>query len=490
MISDVAVIGAGTMGEGIAQVAASSGHRVLLFDSQPTEARNAIEAIANRLHASVEKGRRELAEVELMLSRISIATSLDEMGESDLVIEAIVEDLEAKRVLVGQLEEKVRPDAIIASNTSSISITDIASGAQYPERIVGIHFFNPAPVMDLVEIVSGDKTGTEISQACYELAAAWNKKPVMCRSTPGFIGNYVNRPFYLEGLRCREEGLADERTIDAMMTGAAGFRMGPFELMDLVGIDVNLAVSDSVWNALDRDKRFEPSGIQRTLVKLGKLGRKTGAGFYPYRESGAKRAPRTVPPAVATSEIRVGPTAGGLDALVDRAREAGLTVSDGAELDGIEVDDVRLILTDGYTAAEHTRGTPIPCVVVDWAHEPALAAFMGIASGVGNALPVAAGFLDAIGIKPILLGDHAGLVVARTISSIISLAAETVDNGVATADDVDLAMVAGFNYPEGPIAWGRRLGADRIGHVIERLGQSVSSERYYQDPALEKVLAE
>ena len=167
--------------------------------------------------------------------------------------------------------------------------------------------------MDLVEIVSGDQTRPDVADACYELASKWGKKPVRCRSTPGFIGNYVNRPFYLEGLRSREEGLADERTIDAVMTGAGGFAMGPFELMDLVGVDVNLAVSDSVWKALDRDKRFEPSGIQRTLVKLGKLGRKSGVGFYPYSEDGAKRAPRTVPPGKAPSEIRVGPTTAGLD---------------------------------------------------------------------------------------------------------------------------------------------------------------------------------
>lgn len=484
----IGVVGTGTMGSGIAQLAATAGHDVVLFDNHTGAAETTAHEIGERLRHASERGKIARDDAAAITRRLSVAPSLAGLADCDLVIEAVSEDLTTKQSLLAHLEEIVGSDAILATNTSSLSIDDLARPLAQKERLVGMHFFNPAPVMALVEIVSGEHTSPGVAERCYRLVEAWGKQPVHCGSTPGFIGNYVNRPFYLEALRLREEGVADERTIDQLMRAAGGFRMGPFELMDLVGVDVNLAVSETVWQALGHDPRFEPSGIQRTMVKVGKLGRKTGRGFYPYDVKGAGRRHRTVPPGRQPYSVRVGPTAGGLDELVERARRAGVRVERGAELDGIEVGDVRLLLTDGFTAMEHTLGSAIPAVIVDWSHDLATTGSLGIASGVSGALPVAAGFLDRAGIESVLLADRPGLVVGRITCAIINLAAEAATDQVATADDIDTAMLAGFSYPEGPISWGRRLGASTVTGMLEQLGRHLDPRRYYPTAGLETAL--
>ena len=269
----VAVVGAGTMGAGIAQVAAVAGHPVIVYDAVAGAATRAADAIRDRVTRLVEKGRLE-GPVDL---RLEVAGQLGDLARARCVIEAVAEDLAVKRALFADLEKVVAPDCVLATNTSSLSPTAIAAGLSHPGRVVGLHFFNPAPVMRLVEVVSGLATEPAVAAAVTRLAESWGKQVVQAAATPGFIVNRVARPFYAEALRLAEEQAASPATIDAVLTQAGGFRMGPFALMDLVGQDVNEAVTRSVWTAFGYDARFAPSPLQRALVEA-RLRRIAAAG--------------------------------------------------------------------------------------------------------------------------------------------------------------------------------------------------------------------
>ena len=278
----VAVIGSGTMGSGIAQVAATAGCEVKLFDLNQealTKSKNALETILSKL---VEKEKIDANEKARIQSNISYATTLGELSHSDLIIEAIVENLEVKRKLFSDLENYVSPETILASNTSSLSITSIAASCQKPERVIGIHFFNPAPLMQLVEVVPAIQTSIQVLNTTVQTISDWKKVVAVAKDTPGFIVNRVARPFYSEALRILEEGFADMETIDNAMKTIGNFKMGPFELMDFIGHDVNYVVTETVFTALYFDPRYKPSLTQKRLVEAGYLGRKSGRGFYNY----------------------------------------------------------------------------------------------------------------------------------------------------------------------------------------------------------------
>lgn len=278
----VGVIGAGAMGSGIAQVAATYGHKVLLLDQEQSALDRASASIEKNLARSVEKNRLTDSEADEIRSRIVQSESFNDLGDAGLVIEAIVEDLEIKRDLFESLDKVVKPDAILATNTSSLSVTAIARGSTRPERVLGVHFFNPPTVLPLVEIVPGLATSTEVTERTQVLVEAWGKTTVVASDTPGFIVNRIARPFYGEALRIYEEGIADMATIDWAMKEIGGFKMGPFELMDFIGNDVNFAATKSVYEATFHDSRFRPTLTQQRLFDAGFLGRKTGRGYYDY----------------------------------------------------------------------------------------------------------------------------------------------------------------------------------------------------------------
>lgn len=293
----IGVVGAGAMGSGIAQVAAAAGHDVVLADAHPGVVARARANIAGALTKLVDKGRlaadaRDATVARIEFIEMPIEDDVSMFAECEVVIEAIVEDLAAKRALFARLAAVVAPDATLATNTSSLSVGAIASASAHPERVIGLHFFNPAPVLPLVEVVPWLATDPRVATQSVQLVASWKKTPVVASDTPGFIVNRIARPFYGEALRQLDEGVADVATIDWAMRELGKFRMGPFELMDFIGNDVNYAVTRSVFESFFYDPRYRPSLTQRRLVEAGFLGRKTGRGYYDYRPDSASPQPR------------------------------------------------------------------------------------------------------------------------------------------------------------------------------------------------------
>jgi 3-hydroxybutyryl-CoA dehydrogenase len=377
----VAVIGAGTMGSGIAQVAAQAGHKVVLFDTRREAVDKALVGLRKTLDKLVEKGKLTAEQAEGIHSRITPASDLKDLAGSGLVIEAIIEDLGIKKKLFAELEGILAADAVLATNTSSLSVTAIAGGLMHPVRMVGLHFFNPAPLLPLVEVVPGLATDEAIAPRMTALMQAWGKTPVVCKDTPGFIVNRVARPFYGEAIRIYEEGIADMPTIDAAMK-SVGFKMGPFELMDLIGNDINFTVTKTVWEAFFYDPRYKPSFTQQRQVESGRLGRKSGRGYYQYDASGA------ILPQTSVGSIAGSPPSSG----------------DPAEV--------------------------------------------------------------------------SAQIVERILAMLINEAYDALFWQVASANDIDLAMTKGVNYPKGLLAWSEEKGAAHWLDVLEGLQARYGEDRY------------
>lgn len=291
----IGVLGGGAMGSGIAQVAATAGNRVVLYDTNAEALKKSEAALTKILSRLVEKGKIDQAKSDEIKNKISYATDIEEFHACNLVIEAIIEDLEIKKTMFNNLELIVADDCILASNTSSLSLASIAAACERPERVIGIHFFNPAPLMPLVEIIPAVQTSNDTTKKSRDLVDSWGKVTVLTKDTPGFIVNRVARPFYGEALRIYEEGVADFATIDWALTELGGFRMGPFTLMDFIGNDVNYAVTESVFTAMYFDPRYKPSLTQKRYSEAGWLGRKSGRGYYDYSEGAEKTEPNKDP---------------------------------------------------------------------------------------------------------------------------------------------------------------------------------------------------
>lgn len=348
---NVGIIGSGTMGSGIAQVAATSGCKVKVYDTKQEaldKSKASLEKILNRL---VEKGRIDEVEKSRIQGNISYVKSLKDLGDSDLTIEAIIENLDIKQKVFAELETYLSDTAIIASNTSSLSIASIAASLQKPERCIGIHFFNPAPLMKLVEVIPAVQTSKEVLDIAVQTITDWKKVVAVAKDTPGFIVNRVARPFYGESLRIYEEGLADFATIDWALKSLGGFRMGPFELMDFIGNDVNYTVTETVFTAFYFDPRYKPAFTQKRLSEAGYLGRKTGKGYYDYSEGIEKPVPTEDKVLAATIFDRV------LVMLINEAADAlFLNIASAADIDNAM-----------------TKGVNYPKGLLTWADEKGIA---------------------------------------------------------------------------------------------------------------------
>ena len=470
----VGVVGAGTMGVGIAQVAATGGHQVRVHDDIPGVAAEAIDRIRGQLARLAHKGRLRADTAERAGAALTAATSITDLAGCGLVVEAIVEDLPAKQELFTRLETVCGPDAILASNTSSLSITDIAAGLDHPERVAGLHFFNPAPLLPLVEVVRGEATSQAVAEVLFDTVAAWGKQPVQCTSTPGFIVNRVARPYYAEAFRLLTDGLIDPSTLDAIMREAGGFRMGPCELTDLIGQDVNAAVTTRVWEAFEKDPRFEPSALQTEMVAEGLLGQKSGRGFY---EGTSKPPPATAGTCPTPETVTANGASGPLESLLERLETSGVRVRRTRDLGPIRIrpaQDVVMQLTDGRTAAQITAETGETTILIDVALDFGSARRIAIAAppdAPPAAVELAAGCLQAAGADVTVVADTPGLVVARTVAMLAAFGSDAVEAGVASAADVDKAMRLGVNYPRGPIEWGEQVGWPWVAGVLEALSE-------------------
>jgi 3-hydroxybutyryl-CoA dehydrogenase len=492
----VGVVGCGAMGSGIAEVAAAAGHPVLLCDLSQGAAAAAVTAIASSLARRVHKGGMSAADRNALLARLTPVPAPAALADAALVIEAVVEDLEAKRRLFAEIEAAVRERAILATNTSSLSITAIAAGLGNPSRAVGMHFFNPPTRMPLVEVVPGLATDPEVADTVFATAAAWGKQPVRARSTPGFIVNRIARPFYGEALRLLEEGAADPATIDAIARECGGFPMGPFQLMDLIGNDVNYAVTESIFRAFHGDPRFTPSVRQKELVDAGWLGRKSGRGFYRYGDDVAGPPPDEAPPAAARVErVRARGDLGPAAALLPLLARQGIAVAreENAAAAGIDLPGCRLALTDGRSATrrgadEGRRDLVLFDLCLDFPGAGRVALARS-ARCPDAALAEAAGLFRRLGKRVSVIADVPGLLVMRTVAMLVSFAADAVHAGVATPEDIDTAMERGVNYPRGPVAWCRALGARRVVAVLEAIQQAYGEDRYRASPLLRQMVA-
>jgi 3-hydroxybutyryl-CoA dehydrogenase len=494
----IGVVGAGTMGAGIAQVAAVAGRTVLIADAVPGAAARAVDGIRERVKAQVARGRLTVDPDALDVTAVDTADSL---ADCAVVIEAVIEDLAVKRALFAELEAVVADDTILASNTSSISPTALAAGLAHPERLVGLHFFNPVPAMKLVEVISGLATAPAVAAAAADLATAWGKTVVRSTATPGFIVNRIARPFYAEAWRLYEEHAAVPQNIDAVLTGGGGFRMGPFALMDLIGHDVNEAVTRSVWAAFGYDPRFAPALAQRALVEAGWLGRKAGRGVYP-----ADGAPASTPAQPAVSPKVVIEHAsrtddgerepGPLRALLDRAGVATVSGDRDDTFAGLPDGLIELpsgaflAQCEGVTATSLSAAFERPVIVADRVLDPASARAIAIAASDGcppAALAEATGLLQAAGLDVYVIEDTPGLIVARTVAMLANLAADALAGRVASEPDIDTAMRLGVNYPLGPLAWARQWGIGPVLRILDSLDNWYRDGHYRPSPLLRRA---
>ncbi|PKV86692.1 3-hydroxyacyl-CoA dehydrogenase [Streptomyces sp. TLI_146] len=480
----VAVVGTGTMGQGIAQVALVAGHPVRLYDAVPGRAREAAAAIAARLERLVEKGRIASGDRDAALARLHPAQELTELADAALVVEAVIEQLDVKRELFTAIEEIVAEDCLLATNTSSLSVTAVAGSLRHPGRFVGLHFFNPAPLLPLVEVVSGFATEEAAATRAYETAKAWGKTPVRCADTPGFLVNRIARPFYAEAFAVHEERGADPATIDAVLRESGGFAMGPFELTDLIGQDVNEAVTRSVWESFFQSPKFTPSLAQRRLVESGLHGRKSGRGWYAYGDGAVKPEPHTAEPADAPTAVTVVGDLGPAAELVAMMREAGIevkTVESGGPYIGLPGDG-QLVPADGRTSVEYAD-----VVYFDLALDYRGATRIALSASEDTstrAVSEAVGLFQKLGKKVSVIGDVPGMIVARTVAMLADLAADAIARGVATPEDVDTAMRLGVNYPLGPVEWSRRLGQDWAYDLLSAMHERCPTGRYAPSLAL------
>ncbi|MFD7260036.1 3-hydroxyacyl-CoA dehydrogenase [Streptomyces sp. NPDC059874] len=483
----VAVIGAGTMGQGIAQVALLAGHRVLIYDIDASLAADGVSFVQDRVERMAAKGRLDRAEAEDAIGRIDSAAALADLGDCALVVEAVVENVGVKSALFKALEEVVSPDALLATNTSSLSVTELAAGLAHPGRFLGLHFFNPAPLLPLVEVVSGFATDPAAADRAYRTVLGWGKTPVRCADTPGFIVNRIARPFYAEAFAVYEEQGADPATIDAVLRESGGFKMGPFQLTDLIGQDVNEAVTRSVWESFFRSPKFTPSLAQRRLVQSGRLGRKSGHGWYPYGPDAQVPGPHTAGPEDAPEKVTVVGDLGPAAELTDLLEEAGIAVTaTGSGGPYIQLPgEGQLVLADGKTSVEFAD-----VVYFDLALDYRAATRIALSASADTSertLAEAIGLFQRLGKKVSVIGDVPGMIVARTVAMLIDLTADAVARGVASAEDIDTAMRLGVNYPVGPAEWHDRLGRDWAYDLLHHLDERCPGGRYAPSLALFKL---
>ena len=484
----IAVVGAGLMGRGIAQIAAQAGFDVALFDVKPAAAAEGRRAIGATLAALAAKHKLTEDDAARATARISVAGDLSELSRVDLVIEAIVERLDAKQALFAALEGIVGRQCILATNTSSLSVTAIAAACASPERVAGLHFFSPVPLMKLVEVIGGLLTAPQVVERLLAFGAALGHTPVRARDTPGFIVNHAGRGYGTEALRILGEGIADVATIDRVLTDGAGFRMGPFALFDLTGLDVSQPVMESIYHQYYEEPRFRPSPLGAQRLAAGVLGRKSGRGFYDYGSDPAPAAAAAPPTGAPPQRIWV-------SARDDAARQrvVALLAQLGAKVDSDAhppPDAACLVLPcgcDATTAALDEDLDPARTVALD--SLPDLARHRTLMTtpitrpDVRDALHA---LFASDGVSVAVIHDSPGFIVQRVLAHIVNIACDIAQQRIAAPADIDMAVRIGLAYPKGPLAWGDALGPARVLTILQELTRAYGDPRYRPSPWLSR----
>jgi len=475
----VAVFGAGTMGRGIAQVCAQAGLTTLMFDSREGAVKDALAAIDRGLEGLVSKGRMAVSARQAVFERLKPICSFDEAKDAGVAIEAIVEDLDAKRELFRELEKRMAPDAVLATNTSSLSVTAIAAGCARPQRVGGLHFFNPPPLMRLVEVIGGLRSDPALVETLLGFVKRINKQPVVAADTPGFVVNHAGRAYGPEALRIAAQGIANPREVDLLMKEAAGFRMGPFELLDLVGSDVAHAVMVSIFEQYFGEPMYQPSAQMAVRVAGGLLGRKSKQGFYNYDGPPAMDPP-TVDVQVQTlpASAWIAEEDGGRE-LAGWLKAAGIEVQLGGKPAGGVPCFVTPLGEDASNAAVRLRLDPARTVAVDmFGRFEGRRTLMKTPLTKADIVGAAVTALSAGNVPVTVINDSPGFVVQRLLAMIVNIGTRIAELRIATPSDIDTAVELGLNYPKGPLALGDALGVASVLAVLDGMHAVTLDPKY------------
>jgi 3-hydroxybutyryl-CoA dehydrogenase len=511
------VVGAGTMGSGIAQVGCLGALETYLHDPFPDALERGLEQVREGLRKGAERGRWASEDCEAAQRRLHPAPSLEDLSSCELVIEAAPENLELKRELFARLSEICGPETVLATNTSSLPVTALAAAAARPERVVGMHFFNPVALMDLLEVIAGTESSDEAVSTARTAGERMGKKVIIARDGPGFLANRCGRPFGMEALRLLGERIADHGTIDRIVRMGGGFRMGPFELADLVGIDVGFEVSKSFYEQSFHEPRWQPSPIQARMVQAGRFGRKAGRGYYEYGDppqGKAYRADDSEPLPIGgrgrvsvegdgrlAEELRqlaadagydVGPptdlNGDGSDILLDAS--VGRSPEDSLELLEESATVTCLLCVDGSLAELDAGGGAVGFHALPPLSESRLVELTRSSYTSDRAAERAESFFRALGKHVAWVGDAPGLVLGRIVCQLVNEACFALSEGVGSAPDIDTAMCLGYNYPRGPLEWADLIELDHVLATLDALYEERREERYRAAPLLRRMVAE
>nr|WP_145551944.1 3-hydroxyacyl-CoA dehydrogenase [Variovorax boronicumulans] len=486
----VGVVGAGAMGRGIAQIAAQAGSTVKLFDTAPGAAAKGQEAVYAQWDKLHEKGRLNTQDRQAQREALQVAASLAELADCDLVVEAVVERLEVKQALFAELETIVRQDAVLASNTSSLSITAIAAALKQPQRVAGYHFFNPVPLMKVVEVIAGLKTEAAVCADLARYARAMGHTPVQAADTPGFIVNHAGRGYGTEALRIVGESVADFATIDRILKDQVGFRLGPFELMDLTGLDVSHPVMESIYRQYYEEPRYRPSALAAQRVAGGVVGRKAGEGFYRYVDGVAQvPAEPPVPQVDQMPPVWVSPRASRRAELLQLLKNLGARIETGQSPSMEALTLVAPLGFDITTVAVVERLDPARTVGIDMLIDDAATKRRVLATNPATREDMrnAAHALFARDGKAVsVLRDSGGFVTQRVLATIVNIASDICQQSICTPRDLELAVTLGLGYPAGPLALGDRCGPTNILEVLFNLQTVYGDPRYRPSPWLRR----
>jgi 3-hydroxybutyryl-CoA dehydrogenase len=485
----IGIIGTGAMGRGITQLLVQASHPVMMFDSRPEALAEAVASLKATWQKLADKGRITHEARLTYIQMLYPLKDIRELSSCNLIIEAVVEDLAVKRDLFARLEGIVAPHAILATNTSSLSVTSIAAGCQRPQRIAGLHFFNPVPLMKVVEVIPGLKTQAEVVRQLDTLIKSTGHTPVRASDTPGFIVNHAGRGYGTEALRCLQEQVADIATIDRILTDQGGFKLGPFELMDLTALDVSHPVMESIYHQHYEEPRYRPSAITALRLAGGLLGRKSGEGFYEYQNGARVEAKEAAPPPLDTTPtvwvgesdptqrhrltsllntlkvpVRSQPSNDALILIAPLGVDASHAAT-AAQLDASRVIAIDLLKPDDASRRRVMMGTPLT-----------QAAYRNAAHAL----------LASDGTPVSVLRDSAGFVTQRVWATIINIACDMCQQGITSPRELDLAVTLGLGYPQGPLAMGDALGAQRVLQVLQGIYACTLDPRYRPSPWLRR----